>query len=79
MTNPISNLHRAAHAKAALTAFIEEARPCTPVDRMDPEELSDTISDLIADLLHLAGYATLDTRRILTQARTNFHAERVGE
>ena len=74
MTHEPTNFHRAAWAKQALTAFAE-ATDNTAVHRMHPHDLSDAISDLMCDLLHLANQSNLHPECIVAQAQANYEAE----
>lgn len=75
MTAEITNFHRAAWAKNALATFVAETWTDTTVNRLVPDDLTIAISDLIADLLHLALLKHLDTEHILARARTHFDDE----
>jgi hypothetical protein len=74
MTHEPTNFHRAAWAKQAFAAFAE-ATDNAAVDRLHPHDLSDTISDLMCDLLHLANLSNLHPGHIVAQAQANYEAE----
>ena len=69
MIHDISNADRADWALSALGGFVERTRVDTG---------QDAITDLIANMLHLARGRNLDTERILTNAASMVEQE-VGE
>jgi hypothetical protein len=73
MTNAPTNFHRAAWARQALTAFTN----ATHDPMRHPQDLSDAISDLICDLLHLANQSDLHPECIIAQAEANYDTELV--
>jgi hypothetical protein len=79
MPTKLTNLHRAASAQNALATFVAENWSDTKVNRLQAEDLSDAISDLISDILHLALLKKLDPEHVLAQARANFDAELTEE
>jgi hypothetical protein len=78
MTTTITNRHRAAWAKTPLDIFVKETWGIATANRLQPEDVSDAIADLISDLLHLALRRRLDPKDILTRAKANFYAD-LGE
>jgi hypothetical protein len=75
MTPTITNLHRAAWARLALSTFVRETENGTTLSQLGNEDLSAAIADLISDLLHLALLGKLDPKYIIEQAQANFAAE----
>jgi hypothetical protein len=74
MKNEPTNSQRAAWARDALATFVQATHETT-ISRLHREDLSDAISDLMCDLLHLAQQSGLDPEIIKGQALSNFAAE----
>jgi len=66
----ISNEERAQVAQAAL-----EARGLLPGDEYGPDEITEAVTDLIADLLHFADTSGADARQVFLRAWEHFTAE----
>jgi len=74
MKNEPTNSERAAWARRALATFVM-ASDGTTIARLHSQDLSNAISDLVCDLLHLAEQSGLDPEVITSQALSNFAAE----
>jgi hypothetical protein len=71
----LTNEQRADAAYKALQVFLRKMFYCNEPDKLDPEDLEDAISDLIADLFHLAHQKGFDIDSISRQAEGNFREE----
>jgi hypothetical protein len=74
MSEP-TNQDRARWASTALAVFTEETFSGDHPDTMHRDDLECAISDLIADLLHLAEQKGFDPQAILEHANGNFKTE----
>lgn len=70
----VNNFDRSGWAQKALDGFCKTTSGCK-WEAMPSGDKSDAISDLIADLMHLANQNSIDPEAVTAQARNNYEAE----
>ena len=74
-----NNAYRAQWARKALDVFATEAWGIGNPSTLDPADVEAALTDLIADLLHLATREGFDASAVLDTGRLHFNAELEGE